>query len=112
MNWNAVKPLANVLFTSGLKLAGASLVTHGIITGGAGLETFTGAGMAAGGALWQWWVERGNAQAAAWLAHLTDTATKAAAIEVAKRLPPTAITGAVVDAKAAVAAGVPPLVVK
>jgi hypothetical protein len=107
MNWNAVKPLATVLFTSGLKVVGASLVTHGVITAGAGLETFTGAAMAAGGALWSWWVESGNAQAAAWLKHLTETATQAAAVQVAKRMNSADITGAVQDAKLKVAQNVP-----
>jgi hypothetical protein len=110
MNWDRVKPLATVVFTAGLKVTGAALVTHGYITGGTGLETFTGAAMAAGATVWQWWVEDGAAQAVSWFKHLTETATKAAAIEVAKRMQPGAITGAVLDAKVKVDAGDPPLV--
>jgi hypothetical protein len=110
MNWERVKPLASFLFGLGLKFVGTFLVAHGTITAGAGLEAFTGAAMAGGGAFWSWWVERGNAQAAAWFKHLTETATTAAAIEVAKRMPPGAITGAVLDAKEKVDAGSPPVV--
>jgi hypothetical protein len=111
MNWEAIKPLAVLIFTSLLKIVGGVLMTHGVISAGPGLETFTGVAMTAGGAVWSWWVQSGHLQAAAYLKKLTDTATQAAAIEVAKRMPSAAITGAAEPAKAAVEkAGTPTLV--
>lgn len=103
MNWEAIKPLVLLLFTSALKIVGGALVTHGIVSAGPGLETFTGAAMAAGGAFWSWWIQSGHLQAAAYLKKLTDTATQAAAIAVAKQMAPAAVTGAAEGAKAAVA---------
>lgn len=112
MNWETIKPLAVLIFTSLLKIAGGALVAHGIISNGAGLETFTGAAMTAGGAFWSWWVQSGHLEAAAYLKKLTDTATQAAAIEVAKRMPLAAVSGAAAPAKASVTATDPALMAK
>lgn len=111
MNWDAVKPLAVLIFTSLLKVVGGVLMTHGIISAGPGLETFTGVAMTAGGAVWSWWVQSGHLQAAAYLKKLTDTATTAAAVAVAKKMAPAAETGAAEGAKAAVErASIPPAI--
>lgn len=112
MNWEAVKPIAILIFTSLLKIVGAGLVTHGVISSGAGLETFTGAAMTAGGAIWSWWVQSGHVAAANYLKKLTDTATQAAAIEVAKRMPAAADTGTAAPAKAIVTSISPALMAK
>lgn len=100
MNWDAVKPLAVLIFTSLLKIVGGALMTHGVLTAGLSYETFIGVATTAGGAFWSWWVQSGHQQAADYLKKLTDTATQAAAIEVAKRMSPAAVTGAAVPAKA------------
>lgn len=101
MNWEAMKPLAVLIFTSLLKIGGGALVAHGVVSAGPGLETLTGAAMTAGGAFWSWWVMTGHVQAAAYLKKLTDTATTAAAVAVAQRMAPAAVTGAADAAKAA-----------
>lgn len=102
MNWDAIKPIMVLIFTSALKIFGGVLMAHGWISGGAGMEAFMGAGMTAGGAFWSWWVQSGHLQAAAYLKKLTSTATQAAAIEVAKRLPISSTPSAAVQtAKAA-----------
>lgn len=103
MNWEAWKPLATLAFTTTLKFVGGLLVAHGLATEGPGLEALGGAATTAAGALWSWWVQKGHLAAGDWLKHLTDTATQAAAIEVAKKMAPASLTGAAQDAKAAVA---------
>lgn len=113
MNWDAVKPLAVLIFTSLLKIVGGALMTHGVITNGAGLESFTGVAMTAGGAFWSWWVQSGHLQAAAYLKKLTDTATQAAAIEVAKRMPVSSASSTTVqNAKEAATISVPDVMTK
>jgi hypothetical protein len=102
MNWDAIKPFVTLMFTSVLKVAGGALVTHGLISAGPGLEAFSGAAVAAGGAFWSWWVQDGHVQAEAYLKKLTDTATQAAAIEIAKKMQPASVTGAADTAKAVV----------
>lgn len=103
MNWEAIKPLAVLIFTSLLKIIGGALMAHGLLTAGVSYETFIGVATTAGGAVWSWWVQSGHLQAAAYLKKLTDTATQAAAIEVAKKMAPASVTGAAQDAKTAVA---------
>lgn len=100
MNWEAWKPLATLAFTTTLKFVGGFIVAHGLATQGPGLEALGGAATTAAGALWSWWVQKGHTQAADYLKKLTDTATQAAAIEVAKRMPLAAVTGAAASAKA------------
>lgn len=101
MNWDAWKPLAVLIFTSSLKFIGGLLVAHGLATQGPGLEAIGGAATTAAGAFWSWWVQKGHIQAGDYLKKLTDTATQAAAIEVAKRLEVSSVpSGAVQAAKA------------
>lgn len=104
MNWDAIKPLLTLLFTSVMKIAGGALVAHGVLTAGSGLETFMGAASMAGGAFWSWWVQSGHLQAAALLKKLTDTRTQDDAIAVAKQMKPAIVTGAAVTAKVDAAA--------
>jgi hypothetical protein len=99
MNWDAWKPLATLVFTSVLKFVGGLLVAHGLATNGPGLEAMGGAATTAAGAFWSWWVQKGHVQAGEYLKKLTDTATQAAAIEVAKKMPAAAVTGAAEPAK-------------
>lgn len=103
MNWDAWKPLATLIFTSLLKFVGGLLVAHGLATNGPGLEAMGGAATTAAGALWSWWVQKGHIQAADYLKKLTDTATTAAAVAVAKQMAPAAVTGAATKAKNEVA---------
>lgn len=113
MNWEAWKPLATLIFTSTLKFVGGLLVAHGLATNGPGLEALGGAATTAAGALWSWWVQKGHVQAGDYLKKLTDTATQAAAIEVAKRIPVTSVpTVTVQAAKAAATVGEPAVMAK
>jgi hypothetical protein len=113
MNWEAWKPLATLAFTTTLKFVGGALVAHGLATNGPGLEALGGAATTAAAAAWSWWVQDGHLQAAKFLKQVTQTATSAAAIEVAKRMqytPTVAIAAS--DAKAAVTASDPALMAK
>jgi hypothetical protein len=103
MNWDAWKPLATLIFTSLLKFVGGLLVAHGLATNGPGLEALGGAATTAAGALWSWWVQKGHLAAADYLKKLTDTATTAAAVAVAKQMAPAAVTGAAQEAHQEVA---------
>jgi hypothetical protein len=103
MNWEAWKPLATLVFTSALKFVGGALVAHGLATNGPGLEALGGAATTAAGAFWSWWVQKGHTLAADYLKQITNTATQAAAIEVAKRMnvvPSADVKGATAEAKA------------
>jgi hypothetical protein len=67
----------------------------------------------AGATFWSWWVTSGHEQAAKFLKQVTQTATTAAAVEVAKRMQPTAaVTASVTDAKAVATAIAPAVMAK
>ena len=113
MDWKAWEPLAAWAFRIVLNLVGAALVTHGIVSNGAGLETFLGMATSAGATFWSWWVTTGHLQAAKFLENVTQTATTAAAVEVAKHMQYTpAVATAATNAKTAVTESHPELMAK
>lgn len=113
MNWEAWKPLAVLVFTTTLKFVGGLLVAHGLATNGPGLEALGGAATTAAGAFWSWWVQKGHIQAGEFLKQITQTATSAAAIEVAKKMQYTpAVATAATNAKTAVTESHPELMAK
>jgi hypothetical protein len=107
MNWQAMEPLAAWAFRIAINALGVFLMTHGAIKDGAGMETFLGMATSAGATFWSWWVTTGHIQAAKFLQNVTQTATTAAAVEVAKHMQYTpAVATAATDAKATVAAAI------
>jgi len=110
MNWEAWKPLVSWAFRIGINAIGVFLMTHGTIKDGAGLETFLGMATSAGATFWSWWVTDGHIKAAAFLQNITNTATQAAAIEVAKRLPISAVPSDAVQMAKVQAAAIEPAV--
>jgi hypothetical protein len=113
MNWDAMKPMVSWVFRIAINAIGVFLMTHGTIKDGAGLETFLGMATSAGATFWSWWVTDGHIQAAKFLQNVTQTATTAAAVEVAKHMQYTpAVAVAASDAKVVATALEPAVMLK
>jgi hypothetical protein len=101
--WDLMKPIAAQGLRDALRIVGMYFLTHGAIQNGAGVEAFIGAGMTMGGLFWGWFTTTGYLKVAGLLKKLTDTKTQAAAVAVAKEMPPAIVTGAATEAKNTVA---------
>lgn len=92
--WTAIQPIAAQGARDGLRLVGTALLTHGVITDGAGVQAFIGAGMTLAGLFWGWWTTSGYLQVGDLLKKLTAAKTPAEAVDTAKAMPAPS-TGAV-----------------
>jgi len=82
--WTAIQPIAAQGARDGLRLIGASLLTHGAIANGAGVEAFVGAGMTLAGLFWGWFTTSGYLEVGGLLKKVTGKTTMAAAVDSAK----------------------------
>lgn len=105
--WAMAKPILAGQLRHSLTVAAGAAIAHGALQADQ-QDAFIQIGMGVAGwaavAAWSWWNGVGKARVAALLNKLTDTKTVAAAVAVAKQMPPAAETGAAQPAKAAVGA--------